>query len=131
MSFETWWKKWCAESKRYPSFGETFNAGAAEKEAEIAALKDEIASVREAYMSIERRLLVQASELRAERDKLREALTTLLNKLDEVDKDSRGVFQIAAIHGMPYQGANYSKEYAATRALLASAPKDEKTRKNP
>lgn len=48
----------------------------------------------------------------------KEALRCLCDKLDAVDKASSGAFALAHIHGFPYQGPNWSKEYKIARALL-------------
>lgn len=61
--------------------------------------------------------------LAAERDlsnQLGEALRQLCDKLDAIEKDSLGSFQIAAIHGVPYSGPNWSEDYNAAKAALAA-----------
>jgi hypothetical protein len=56
-----------------------------------------------------------------ESTELRAALENLLNKLDQVEEDTKGIFVMAQIHGKYYNGANWSKEYAAGRAALAAS----------
>lgn len=53
---------------------------------------------------------------------LRAAAMTLLRKLDQVEKDTRGIFVMAHIHGSDYKGANWSEEYKALEAALAQPP---------
>jgi len=57
-------------------------------------------------------------------DGLREAAEKLLCKLDQVEKDTQGIFVMAHIHGQNYTGANWSEEYAMVRAALAATPKE-------
>ncbi len=46
------------------------------------------------------------------------AIVNLLNKLDEVTDASIGIFQMAMIHGMVYNGPTYEVESDALRALV-------------
>jgi hypothetical protein len=50
---------------------------------------------------------------------LREAAEALLCKLDQVAKDTAGIFVMAHVHGNDYKGANWAKEYATVRAALS------------
>ena len=55
---------------------------------------------------------------------LADAGQALLTKLDAIDKATAGIFQIAAVHGVPYKGPNWVDEYKAMReALSASQPR--------
>ena len=60
-------------------------------------------------------------ELEAENERLKEASWNLINKLNEIQDDPHycRVFQLAAIHDMPYFGKNYSKEYDELYKLLS------------
>ena len=52
----------------------------------------------------------------------REALEALVTKLDEVHADERykGVWSLAAAHGMTYKGPRYTVELNAARTALAT-----------
>jgi polyhydroxyalkanoate synthesis regulator phasin len=66
----------------------------------------------------ERQRALTASQ--AEVERLKEALTKLVQKLDIVHADSRyeGVWTIAYLHGQSYTGPTYTDELAAARAAL-------------
>ncbi len=49
-----------------------------------------------------------------------EALKALILKLDAVNTATIGVFQMAVIHGMAYNGPNYAVELANAKAALAA-----------
>jgi len=50
-----------------------------------------------------------------------EAATALLAKLDEIERDTSGIFVMAHVHGMPYKGPNWAEEYKAMRTTLERA----------
>jgi hypothetical protein len=50
--------------------------------------------------------------------KLREAARKLLSKLDQVEKDTQGIFVMAHVHGQDYKGANWSEEYKELEVAL-------------
>lgn len=89
MSFESW-----TQSGAEISLHGAFEAGHAEADAQIAALQ-------------------------LERDALREALVKLLDKLDAIAETANGIYAFAYVHGMEYQGPNWSLEYEAGRKLLS------------
>lgn len=66
---------------------------------------------------------LRIATLEATNAKLVEALQALADKLDQVSKDSAGVFLIAAMHHCPYEGATYEVELKAARATL-NQPKE-------
>lgn len=49
---------------------------------------------------------------------LHRAASALLTKLDAVEKATSAAFVIAAIHGIPYSGPNWSEEYQAVLTAL-------------
>jgi len=49
---------------------------------------------------------------------LEDALRDLVAAVDQVSEDSRGVFTLAHIHGMPYKGKNWKAELDAARLAL-------------
>lgn len=58
------------------------------------------------------------ADLASECRRLREALSNVLDCLDVIEKDTQGVFTMAAIHGMAYKGRNWRKEYKGAREAL-------------
>jgi hypothetical protein len=54
---------------------------------------------------------------------MRAAVRKLLSKLDQVDNDTAGIFELAHIHGQGYKGANWREEYDAVFALLSEGEK--------
>ena len=65
----------------------------------------------------------KATGLRVLRERLLPVLAAsdaLLSKLDQVAKDTEGMFVMAHIHGQDYKGVNWSEEYRALRAALAA-----------
>jgi hypothetical protein len=63
----------------------------------------------------------EADRLRAEVETYREAGRALVTKLDAVSEAVGGVFTIALIHGLVYDGPNYGAERDAMRALTGPA----------
>ena len=59
--------------------------------------------------------------LQEQRDSLLAALEALCDKLDQVAKDTAGVFTLAHIHGQNYTGANWGDEYLQARAAIKGA----------
>lgn len=51
---------------------------------------------------------------------LREAAQKLVEKLGIVDEASSGVFVLAKVHGMEYDGPNYGEELTKLREVLAA-----------
>ena len=65
-------------------------------------------------------LQVELTDLRTENDRLKKAAQNMIDKLNKIQNDSNyiGIFQMANIHGLAYNGENYSKEYDELFALL-------------
>ena len=61
----------------------------------------------------------------AEVERLRAALGNLVEAVDQSSKDAIGIYQIAAIHGMPYTGRKYGDELIAAQAALATPEGEE------
>jgi len=60
-------------------------------------------------------------------DKLREKAVALLRQIYVVEEASRGVWTLAAVHGMPYSGPNYREELLALERACG-LPSTEATR---
>lgn len=56
-----------------------------------------------------------------------EAAQALVAKLDEVNAATLGVFVLAKVHGMEYNGPNYGAELESLRNALAGASPLEET----
>ena len=52
--------------------------------------------------------------------KMHYAMVELLDKLDVVEKAISGMFVLAHVHGMPYNGPNYKEEYDLCRTLTGT-----------
>lgn len=55
----------------------------------------------------------------AERDEMRSAARSLLDRLTQIAESSRGAYQMAAIHGYPYAGPTWEEPAKALAELLA------------
>lgn len=51
-------------------------------------------------------------------EELEKILKNLCDDLDQVAKDSFGIFQLAAVHGMPYTGKSWKSSLSAARSVL-------------
>ena len=63
---------------------------------------------------------MRADLLEAENARLKKAARNMIDKLNKIQNDSNfiGIFQMANIHGLQYNGENYSKEYDELLAIL-------------
>ena len=60
------------------------------------------------------------ARLEKENARLQKAARNMIDKLNKIQYDSNyiGIFQMANIHGLQYNGENYSKEYDELLAIL-------------
>ena len=60
------------------------------------------------------------ARLEKENARLKKAARNMIDKLNKIQNDSNfiGIFQMANIHGLTYNGENYSKEYDELLAIL-------------
>jgi len=65
-------------------------------------------------------------KIKEENERLQKASRNLIDKLNKIQNDSNyiGIFQMADIHGLKYNGENYSKEYDELFALLKEYGED-------
>lgn len=83
-------------------------------EATLKRLADERDGWRDGGFAAIRR----GDELEATLARYREALSNLLNKLDELEPAINAVFVMAHVHGSSYEGGTWLPEYTAARAAL-------------
>ena len=70
----------------------------------------------------------QIPQLKTELSQLQALVRALVDKLDESDKASQGIFITAAMHGIHYNGPSYADELQALKATLdATTPATTKT----
>jgi len=77
---------------------------------------DEPKALRQTTDEMEKRALVAEAEL----TRLREALSALVDKLDECKPYVDGAFTFQQLHGGRYTGPNYGDELLAARAAIRS-----------
>lgn len=61
------------------------------------------------------------SALLDEVDRLRKALGELVDAVEKTDAASNGIFVMAAVHGMNYEGPNHGPQIEVARAVLGAA----------
>ena len=95
-------------------------------------LKGENNNWENGYNKLAERSMREIDKLVSKNARLQKAARNMIDKLNKIQNDSNyiGIFQMANIHGLQYNGENYSKEYDELLAILEEYGKEARNEKD-